>query len=309
MMLRCVVALVCLAVTSHAQTVAQLAKRMTLRDKIAQLILVVSNGDVFGLKTPEYEKFRHYVQDLHVGGLIVNNSVEFGIARNAEPHAMALFLNQMQKLARTPLLVGADFEQGAAMRVQFGTPFPHNMAIGATRDPEAAKYEGEVTARQARALGVHWVFAPVADVNNNAANPVINNRSFGEDPTEVAKMVAAFIDGAHSDKSRPVLVTAKHFPGHGDTDVDSHLGLAKLGASRERMDQVELKPFQLAIAHGADAIMTAHMTVPALEPEEIPATVSPKVLTGLLRNELKFKGLIVTDAMDIKTMGSRSRRP
>jgi beta-N-acetylhexosaminidase len=139
----------------------------------------------------------------------------------------------------------------------------------------------------------------VADVNVNPSNPVINIRSYGENPDDVARHVAAFIEGAHSDSERRVLVTAKHFPGHGDTSVDSHLGLARLEASKERMEAVELKPFQAAIAHGADAIMTAHMAVPAIEPDEIPATASAKVLTGLLRSELGFKGLIVTDALDM----------
>jgi beta-N-acetylhexosaminidase len=137
----------------------------------------------------------------------------------------------------------------------------------------------------------------VADVNNNPLNPIINLRSYGEDPEQVSKQVAAFIEGAHADAASRVLVTAKHFPGHGDTDVDSHLGLPRLDIPRERLDAMELKPFEAAIAHGVDSIMTAHIAVPALEPSGMPATVSPKVLTGLLRDELKFKGLIVTDSM------------
>ncbi|MGH9559737.1 MAG: glycoside hydrolase family 3 protein, partial [Bryobacteraceae bacterium] len=237
---------------------------------------------------------------LHIGGLIVNNRVQNGLVRNAEPHAMALFLNQMQRLSKTPLLVGADFERGASMRVLGGTHFPYSMAFSAARDRDASRYEGLVTAREARALGVQWLFAPVSDVNNNPANPVINIRSFGENPQEVSEHVAAYIEGAHSDSANRVLVTAKHFPGHGDTSIDSHLGLARLDASKERMEQVELKPFEAAIAHGVDAIMTAHMAVPAIEPENIPATASEKVLTGLLRRELGFNGIIVTDAMDMQ---------
>jgi beta-N-acetylhexosaminidase len=237
--------------------------------------------------------------------MIVNNPVRNGIVQNAEPHAMALFLNQMQKLAKTPLIVAADFERGASMRVTSGARFPYNMAIGAGGDADAARFEGEVTAREARALGVHWIFAPVADVNNNPDNPVINVRSFGENPDEVAKYVAAYIDGAHADPKTRVLVTAKHFPGHGDTNVDSHLGLPRIDVSRERMDAVELKPFQAAISHGVDAIMTAHMSVPAIEPSEIPATASAKVLTGLLREELGFKGIVVTDALDMAGFASQ----
>ncbi len=285
---------------SPEQRAAQsILRGMSLRDRVAQLVIGVAYGDVPSRKSREYEKYRHWVRDLRIGGLIINNHVQYGLVRNAEPHSFALFLNQMQKLAKTPLIVGADFERGASMRVSRGPKFPYNMAIGAAGDVEEARYEGLETAREARALGVEWIFAPVADVNVNPANPVINIRSFGENPDDVAKYVAAFIEGAHSDPKNRVLVTAKHFPGHGDTSIDSHLGLARLDASRERMNEVELKPFQAAIAHGVDSIMTAHMAVPAIEPEEIPATASPKVLTGLLRQELGFEGLIVTDALDM----------
>jgi beta-N-acetylhexosaminidase len=193
--------------------------------------------------------------------------------------------------------VSSDFERAASMRVTGGTRFPHSMAFGAANDLAATKYEGLVAAREARALGIHWIFAPVADVNNNPLNPIINLRSYGEDPELVSRHVAAFIEGAHSDAANRVLVTAKHFPGHGDTDVDSHLGLPRLEVPRERLDAMELKPFEAAISHGVDSIMTAHISVPALEPSGMPATVSPKVLTTLLRDELKFKGLIVTDSM------------
>jgi beta-N-acetylhexosaminidase len=275
-------------------------KAMSLRDKVAQLVIVTANGEVYSTKSPDYEKYRHWVADLHVGGIIINNASQYGLVRNAEPHAMAVFLNQMQKLARTPLLVASDFERAASMRVAGGTRFPHSMAFGAANDLAATKYEGLTAAREARALGIHWIFAPVADVNNNPLNPIINLRSYGEDPERVSRQVAAFIDGAHSDTDNRVLVTAKHFPGHGDTDVDSHLGLPRLEVSRERLDAMELKPFEAAIARGVDAIMTAHMAVPALEPSGMPATVSPKVLTALLRDELKFKGLIVTDAMTMQ---------
>ena len=291
---------------SAEQRAAQsIVRSMSLRDRVAQLVIGVCYGDVPSRRSPEYEKYRHWVRDLRIGGLIVNNRVQNGLVRNAEPHAFALFLNQMQKLARTPLIVGADFERGASMRVTEGPKFPYNMAIGAAGDLDAARFEGVETAREARALGVQWIFAPVSDVNNNPANPVINIRSFGENPEQVSRYVTAYIEGAHSDPKNRVLVTAKHFPGHGDTDIDSHLGLARLGASRERMNAVELKPFEAAIAGGVDAIMTAHMAVPAIEPEEIPSTASAKVLTGLLRDELGFKGLIVTDALDMLGFASQ----
>jgi beta-N-acetylhexosaminidase len=218
---------------------------------------------------------------------------------------MATFLNRMQKLARIPLLVQGDFERGASMRVANTTKFPYNMAYGAAGEVEASRYEGAETARQARAMGFHWIFAPVADVNNNPDNPIINIRSYGENAETVAAHVAAYIDGAHSDPKTRVLVTAKHFPGHGDTDVDSHLGLGRVGASRERMNAVEMVPFRAAIEHGVDSIMTAHLAVPAIEPEEIPATISPKVITGLLRGELGFKGIVITDAMDMQGLAKQ----
>ncbi|HEY2842000.1 MAG TPA: glycoside hydrolase family 3 protein, partial [Bryobacteraceae bacterium] len=272
-------------------------KTMSLRDRVAQLVIVNANGDAYSSKSPDYEKYRHWVADLHVGGIIINNASQYGLVRNAEPHALAVFLNEMQRLARTPLLVASDFERAASMRVTGGTRFPHSMAYGAANDLAATRYEGLIAAREARALGIHWIFAPVADVNNNPLNPIINLRSYGEDPEQVSRHVAAFIDGAHSDPANRILVTAKHFPGHGDTDIDSHLGLPRLEVPRERLDAMELKPFEAAIARGVDSIMTAHMAVPALDDSGVPATVSPKVLTALLRDELKFTGLIVTDSM------------
>jgi beta-N-acetylhexosaminidase len=232
--------------------VQQWMRSMTLRDKIAQLISMACYGEAPSTRSSEYQKFRHWVRDLHIGALIVNNRVVQGQVRNAEPYAMATFLNRMQKLARVPLLVQGDFERGASMRVANTTKFPYNMAYGASGDLEASRYEGAETARQARAMGFHWIFAPVADVNNNPDNPIINIRSYGENPQTVASHVAAYIDGAHSDPKNHVLVTAKHFPGHGDTDVDSHLGLGRVGASRERMNAVEMVPFRAAIEHGVD---------------------------------------------------------
>ncbi|HYP05508.1 MAG TPA: glycoside hydrolase family 3 N-terminal domain-containing protein, partial [Bryobacteraceae bacterium] len=278
----------------------QWMQKMTLRDRIAQLVIITSYGEAPSSRSAAYRDYVRAVRDLKVGGMIVVNRVVGGAVRNAEPYAMAAFLNRMQRLATVPLMVGGDFERGASMRVS-GTPkYPHQMAYGAARDFTLTRNLGLATAREARALGVHWVFAPVADVNNNPDNPIINIRSFGENPTDVAGQVRAFIEGAHSDPANRVLVTVKHFPGHGDTATDSHMGLASLTANRERMQAVELAPFREAVATGVDAVMTAHMAAPAYEPEEIPATVSEKVLTGLLRQELAFGGLIVTDAMDMQ---------
>jgi beta-N-acetylhexosaminidase len=285
--------------TAEQRAAQVMLRSLNLHDRVAQLVIGVCYGDVPGSHSKDFVKFRHWMRDLHIGGLIMNNRVQYGLVRNAEPHAMALFFNQMQKLSRTPLLVAGDFERGSSMRVSDTIRYPFNMAYAAARDVEASRHQGVATAREARALGVQWVFAPVADVNNNPLNPVINLRSYGENPEEVARHVAAYIDGAHSDPRNIVLVSAKHFPGHGDTSIDSHLDLARVDASRERMSEVELKPFQAAIEHNVDSIMTAHLTVPSIEPEDIPATVSRRVLTGLLREELGFKGIVVTDAMDM----------
>ena len=272
---------------------------MSLHDQIAQLVIMPCYGEAINTRSRVFKQYQHWVRDVHVGGLIVLGHVLHGSIRNAEPYAMAALFNRMQMLAPVPLLIGGDFERGASMRVNSSTQWPHNMAFAAARDLKASRYEGAATARESRALGVNWVFAPDADVNNNPDNPIINIRSYGENAHEVAQHVQAYIEGAHSNAKQPVLVTAKHFPGHGDTAQDSHLSLARIDATRARMDAIELVPFRAAIAKGVDAIMTAHMAVPSIEPQEIPATVSSKVLTDLLRNELKFNGLIVTDAMDM----------
>jgi beta-N-acetylhexosaminidase len=286
--------------TPDQRSAQSMLKSLSLRDRVAQLVMGVAQADPISTKSREYQKWTHWVRDLHIGGLIVNNTVQNGQVRPAEAYAMAVLLNRMQKLAKIPLLVGGDFERGASMRVGDSVRFPFNMAYGAADDVEASRFEGLQAAREARALGVHWIFAPVADVNSNPGNPIINIRAYGEDPALVSRHVAAFIEGAHSDPNNMVLVTAKHFPGHGDTSEDSHKGLAVLDKDREHLNAVELKPFETAIAHGVDSIMTAHMAVPAIEPDAIPATVSPKVLTGLLRDELHFRNLIVTDAMDMR---------
>lgn len=284
---------------------ARWMRSLTLRQQIAQLVVAPCFGDSPSMRSREYQNFANLVQNVQVGGLIVVNRVVNGVVKNAEPYEMASFLNRMQKLARVPLIVGGDFERGASMRVANTTKFPHLMAYGAAGDPEATKLLGAATAREARALGVHWVFAPDADVNNNPANPIINTRSFGENPEQVAAHVKAFIAGAKSDPKNLVLVTVKHFPGHGDTATDTHVGLATVTADRARLDQLELVPFRAAIQSGVDAVMTAHLNVPALEPVEMPATVSKNVLTGLLRGELGFKGLIVTDAMDMQGLSKQ----
>ena len=274
-------------------------KGMTLRDEVAQLIFVAFRGTAPNSRSREYRKFMGQIRDTKVGGLILVNWSNGRVMRKAEPYAVAAFLNRMQRLAKTPLMVSGDFERGASMRVDGTTVFPHAMAFGAAGNPAYSRYEGEVTAREAHALGVHWIYYPVADVNNNPDNPIINIRSFGENPQAVAAQVTAFIEGAHADKKNYVLTTVKHFPGHGDTAVDSHMNMPTITADRDRLERVELVPFKAAIAAGVDSVMTAHVAVPALSPPEIPATLSPAILTDLLQKELGFKGIVVTDALEM----------
>lgn len=301
------------AIPSKQKTTAQphagsdglaLARRLTLDDRIAQMIVVRGYGDYLRTDSREYKTLTHYIRDLHIGGMIVANRIRDGEVINAQPYEMAAFLNHLQRMSHTPLFMASDFERGASMRVAETARYPYLMAYGAAHDLAAVRDLGQATAREARALGIQWVFAPDADVNNNPDNPIINTRSFGEDPQAVAQNVVAFIEGAHSNPENYVLVAPKHFPGHGDTAEDSHMQLAKIDQPKERIESVELVPFRAAAAHGADAIMTAHLSVPALEPKPIPATVSKNILTNLLRDEIGFKGLIVTDAMDMQGVTS-----
>jgi beta-N-acetylhexosaminidase len=268
--------------------VSQTLKGMSLRDKIGQLIQVRVPGKFLNRRSQEFREIEHEILQNHVGGVVL-------FAGNV--YESAWLLNDLQSRSRLPLLVAADFERGASFRVTDTTSFPWTMAIGATGSEDFAYQEGVVTAREARALGVHWIFAPVLDVNNNPDNPVINIRSFGEDPQLVARLGAAFIRGA---RANGVLTTGKHFPGHGDTTVDSHIALPVVASDRQRLDAIELVPFRSAIAAGVDAIMTAHLAVPQITGDPgLPATLSSSILTQLLRHTLNFQGLIVTDALEM----------
>lgn len=261
--------------------------RLTLEQKVAQMIGVRAFGLDRHPASKESRQLRRDVQVLGVGSVVVFESEVDSVPRVA---------NELQQLARVPLLVAADMERGISFRVRRGAvPLPYAMAVGATRSEEAARFMGEVSAREGRALGVHWALAPVADVNSNPSNPVINIRSFGEDPELVGRLVAAFVRGA---RAGGVLTTAKHFPGHGDTELDSHLKLARVGGDRARLDAVELPPFRRAVEAGVDAVMLGHVAVPALDATGAPATLSPAV-TGLLRDALGFQGLVVTDALEM----------
>jgi len=280
-------------------SVSRWMKTMTLHDKVAQLVMVPFSGRSISTKTRDYRKYVHLIRDVHVGGLILVNVAQGRLASRPEPHELASFVNRLQRMSKLPLLVGGDFERGASMRVSGTTVFPHAMAFAAAGDPALTRYEGEVTAKEARAVGVQWIFYPDADVNNNPDNPIINIRSFGENQQVVSRNVQAFIEGAQSVRTNRALTTVKHFPGHGDTATDTHLGLAVINADRQHLNEVELAPFRAAISKDVDAVMTAHISVPALDSAETPSTLSSAVLTKLLRDELGFRGLVVTDAMDM----------
>ena len=288
-------------------------KRMSLEEKIGQLISVGINAVYLNQDSEAFKALRHQIVDNHVGGIILFRGPVY---------ESVMIVNRMQDLAKYPLLISADLEAGAGMRFDDTVNFPWNMAVAATGNPEYARRAGELTAREARALGVQQIYAPVADVNNNAANPVINVRSYGEDPADVAKYVAAFVNGA---QSMGVIATAKHFPGHGDTATDSHRGLPEIDVTRERLNTVELVPFRAAIEAGVGAVMDGHIALPRIDPAPVtplpkdvklgpidtndggeivaekgtmPTTLSP-IMNGILRNDLHFDGLIVTDAMSM----------
>jgi beta-N-acetylhexosaminidase len=272
-------------------------KKMTLREKLGQMLMPYYFGVFTSTDSPSYKELLHQVEENHVGGFMLGTQRgPLGIERS-QVYPTAALTNELQKHAKTPLLIGADFETGTAMRIDEGTSFPSPMAVAAANDPRAAYTIGKITALEARAAGVRWIFAPDADVNNNPDNPIINIRSFGEDPQRVSEYVTQFIRGVEENGG---LSSAKHFPGHGNVSVDSHLALATVPGSRKELEASELVPFRAAVAAGASSIMPGHLNVPAYETDpSVPATISRNILTGLLRDELKFKGLIVTDAMDM----------
>jgi beta-N-acetylhexosaminidase len=280
-----------------AQWVDSTLGKMTLDEKVGQLIFATYHGSFTATDAPAYAEMAHDVEKLHVGGFInITQSSPLGIVKS-QAYPTAVLTNQLQAKSKLPLLIGADFERGTAMRLDEGTSFPTAMALAAAGNPKDAYTMGKITALEARAVGIHWIYAPDSDVNNNPNNPIINTRSFGEDPQRVAEYVTQFVHGVQENGG---LATAKHFPGHGDTAADSHIDLPVIHADRERLESLELVPFRAAIAAGADSIMTGHLSIPALEPDtNTPATLSSNILTGLLRKELGYKGLVVTDAMDM----------
>ena len=271
--------------------------RLTTEEKIGQIVFPTYFGAFESTESPDFKELMSRVEKDHIGGFILGTRRGPRGIELSHVYETAVLTNELQEAAAIPLLIGADFERGTVMRVEEGTAFPHAMAVGATGRPEDAYAMGRITAIEARAMGVHWAFAPVADVNSNPDNPIINIRSFGEDPKRVAEYVAQFVRGVEENGA---MATAKHFPGHGDTSEDSHLELPLVKADRARLEAVEFVPFEAAIGAGVSSIMTGHLAVPALEPDpDAPATLSARVLTGVLRDEMHFHGLVITDALDM----------
>ncbi|MBK8983182.1 MAG: glycoside hydrolase family 3 C-terminal domain-containing protein [Ignavibacteria bacterium] len=261
---------------------------MDLREKIAQMIISYSDGYLPSESSAEFQRMSNLITNEKIGGFIFfkGNSLQ-----------EAELINKLQRLTETPLLMSADFERGTKMRLDDGSLFPSNMALGATNNPDLAYEMGLQIAKECRAIGIHQNYAPVLDINNNPDNPIINVRSYGEDPEIVSKLGVSFIKGL---QDGGVIATAKHFPGHGDTDIDSHSDLPVLNFTRNRLDNLELIPFQKAIDAGVMSVMIAHLSLPTVDDENfLPASLSAKLIDGILIREMGFKGLVVTDALNM----------
>ena len=278
--------------------------RMSAEEKVGQLFMIRMRVEFLGKESPEYIHLRDSIRKYHVGSLAMSVPSTGHFLYGNDRDQTVRLLNQLQSESKLPMLVAGDFERGVLPPKLFGTTvFPHAMAFGATGKLTYAEEFGRITAQESRALGVHWNLFPVADVNSNPANPIIGTRAFGEDPLQVGDLVAAYIRGA---RAAGMLTTAKHFPGHGNTAIDSHVAVPIVGENLEQLNAVDLPPFRKAISAGVDAVMTAHVRVPALDPDPTEvATTSKRIINGLLQRDLGFKGLVVTDALDMAGLSSR----
>jgi len=286
--------------TDAAQWTDSVLASLSLREKAAQIVWPSVYGDYVSGDSRQWRLLTRYITQDKVGGFTISIG---------SPTEIAVKLNSLQSMSSVPLLFGADLEAGAGFRARGGyfvpnaidlggaMVFPPEMAIGATRDTALAYEQGRLTATEGRALGIHITYAPVLDVNNNPDNPVINTRAYGEDPVQAGRMGAAFIRGV---QDHGMIATGKHFPGHGDTGVNSHLALPVVTVSRSRLDSVELVPFRAAVKAGVGAIMSFHGAMPALDSSNVPGTLSARVMTQLLRREMGFDGIIISDAMDMR---------
>lgn len=267
-------------------TTATILDSLTVREKVGQLIMPWLIGSYAPLEGDAFDNAAKWIEDFGVGGIIISIG---------SPLDAAAKLNALQRRSKLPLIVAADLEYGAAMRMIGATAFPPPMAFGATGRELDAYQLGRITAIEARAVGIHWTFSPVADINSNPDNPIINTRSFGESPEQIVPLLTAYIQGA---SDHGLYTTAKHFPGHGDTGTDSHISLPVLDACWERLDTLELVPFQAAIDAGVTSVMTAHIAMTCLDNgHSMPATLSPQVMGPILRDSLGFEGIVVTDAL------------
>jgi beta-N-acetylhexosaminidase len=286
------------------QWVDSTLKKLSLDELVGQMVFASLDSTFLSSDSDKYDALVQLVRETRVGGILAFGGTEpvpqvmlnptYGPIILGQPVELASTLNRLQSVASIPLLTSADFEWGVGMRIAGATKFPRAMAFGAAADEVLAYEAGKVTAQESRSVGIHVDFGPVADVNNNPRNPVINIRSFGEDPARVGALVSSWVRGL---QEGGVLATLKHFPGHGDTDVDSHLGLPVIPHSRERLNAIELPPFISGLRAGALGVMVAHTELPALDAEAGPATFSQKVTTRLLRQELGFAGLVFSDAL------------
>ena len=277
-------------------------KHLSLEEKVGQMLNVRYFTDFQNFDSPTYQQFREQIQKYHLGSITLTVHTDGPVLLKNGPLEVAAVANQLQKDSKLPLLIAADFERGLESRVSGTLAFPDAMAFGAVGDPARAERYGSIVAEEARAVGIQWNFFPVADVNSNPDNPIINTRSFGEDPVMVGKMVSAYIKGA---TEHGLLTTAKHFPGHGDTGTDSHLGVARVEGNLQHLQSIELPPFREAISASVPAVMVAHLAVPALEsdPNKV-ATISSRVVTDVLRQQLGFQGVVVTDALEMRGLTS-----
>jgi len=277
---------------------------LSLEEKVGQLFMIRMRVELLGDGSPEYLRLRDSIRQYHIGSLAMSIPAEGHFRQGNDRYATVALLNHLQKEAKLPLLIAGDFERGVLPPRMFGTTiFPHAMAFGATDNLEYAEEFGRITAQESRALGVHWNLFPVADVNSNPANPIIGTRAFGANPSQVGDLVAAYIRGAHISG---MMTTAKHFPGHGNTAIDSHIAVARVDESVDQLNALDLPPFRKAISAGVDAVMTAHVRVPALDPDpNHVATTSPHIVSDLLKTQLGFSGLVVTDALDMAGLSNR----
>jgi beta-N-acetylhexosaminidase len=272
-------------------------KKMSLEQKVGQMFMVWSRAQFYNVNSPDYLKMSDALKKYHLGGFGLTVGSDGPFLLKNEPYEAAMIVNRLQHEAEFPLIFAADFERGLSMRLNGVTAFPHAMAFGATGNPQYANDLGRISAEESRAIGVHWNFFPDADVNSNPANPIINTRSFGEDPAQVGQFVSEYILGA---RASGMMTTAKHFPGHGDTNTDSHLALSRVSGDLDRLNRVELLPFREAIKAGVDSVMIGHLITPALDPApNAVASISPKIVTGELRDQLGFRGIVVTDALEM----------